>query len=129
LIPALKTGKVVIADRCHFWSAVAYGLWENSEDYDVNMAQSLLVTHGVATRAYQFIIPDRTFYLDISLETALQRMAGKSVKKDIYEKEETLAKIKQGYSWLLKEFPEEFVVINGEKSIEAVSQAIATVLT
>ena len=51
IMPALKAGKVVISDRCHFWSAVAYGTWENGGKFDPEIARSLLVTHGVTTAA------------------------------------------------------------------------------
>jgi dTMP kinase len=123
IIPALERGDVVITDRCHFWSAVAYGLWDNSENYDVSMAESILVAHGVLTKAYRFIVPDITFLLDVSVPTAMKRLSAEK-KKEVYEKEEVLKKISQGYDWLVKKFPEEFVVVDAEQLIENVTRQI-----
>lgn len=127
IIPALERGDVVITDRCHFWSAVAYGLWDNSEDYDVSMAESILVTHGVLTKAYRFIVPDLTFLLRVSVPTAIQRLASEK-KKEVYEKEDVLQKVSQGYAWLVKKFPEEFRVVDAELPIDEVTGQIITLL-
>lgn len=123
IIPALKDGKVVLSDRCHFWSAVAYGLFDNNESYDMSMAESILVAHGVLTKTYQFIIPDITFYLDVPAEIAIQRLASEQ-HKEVYEKKEVLEKVCQGYGWLVEKFPDEFKRVNAEKSIEEVTDEV-----
>jgi thymidylate kinase len=45
-------------------------------------------------------------------------------KKDIYEKEEKLAKIVTGYDSLAEKFPDEIAIIDGEKEEEEVTSQI-----
>lgn len=127
IVPALKEGKVVISDRFHCWSSLAYGLWDVSPEYDTNVAQSLLVANGLLSTHYQFFVPDITLYSDVSVETAMKRMVDKA-EKEIYEKREVLEKIKKGYDWLLQEFPEQFQVIDAEKSLEDVTYDMLQVI-
>ena len=43
---------------------------------------------------------------------------------EIYEKKEKLAQIKSAYEWQIKQFPNEFTVIDGEKSEEKIAKEI-----
>lgn len=124
IIPALNEGNVVISDRC-FWSAIPYGILDRGEDYDFKDAEFLLVTQGILSMYHQFIVPDRTFYLRTSVETAITRLKKeqKSVK-EIYEDEGKLRKIVQGYEWLVKKFPEAIMIVDGEQPIEKVTREI-----
>lgn len=125
IIPALEKGDVVITDRFHCWSSLAYGIWESSQDYDMSIAQSLLIAQGLFSPAYQLIVPDITYYFQVSVDTAVTRIAKKSDAAELYEKKEILEKVKKGYEWLLKEFPEQFVVIDAEGSIDEVTKSVA----
>lgn len=124
IIPALKRGEVVISDRC-FWSAAVYGLLDRVggkyNDEDVNF---LFVAYSILSMYHQFIVPDYTFYLKISLKTALARIKKKNDVKEIYEDEEKLRKVIEGYNWLVGKFNREIVTIDGEKSAEAVTEEI-----
>lgn len=124
VIPALKRGDVVITDRFHSWSSLAYGLWEITDTYDLSLAQAMLVTQGLFSPGYQLIVPDVTFFFNISIPTAISRIPKKIQATEFYEKEETLEKVKKGYEWLLKEFSELFVVIDAEASIEKVTEDV-----
>lgn len=117
--PALAAGKVVITDRFHCWSSFAYGMSDVESDNNA-AKQSLLVANGLLSPHQQFYVPNLTFYFSISVTTAMQRMEGK-VKKDIYEKKEVLEKVTRGYDWLLSEFPDFFVTIDAEQSIDEVT--------
>jgi dTMP kinase len=121
IIPALKKGQVVITDRYHPWSSVAYGIWENSrkKSYDVGLAQFILAAHGLFSKTYQLVVPDITFYFDVSVKTALKRMGKK--RKEMYEKKDVLEKVMKGFNWLIREFPKEFTVINGEKDVKKIT--------
>lgn len=121
--PSLQQGKVVLSSRC-FWSAVAYGIMDRSEagKYDTDNATQILVAQGILSMYHQFIVPDITFYLRTSASTALRRLSAMHKEKDIYEKKEKLVKITQGYDWLLQQFPEQFVTINGEQDEEAITK-------
>lgn len=69
----------------------------------------------------QFIVPDITFYLDITPEVAINRVLKKADAKEIYEEVHILERVFEGYQWLLREFPQEFFIINARKSIEDVT--------
>lgn len=127
IIPSLKSGKWVVSDRS-FWSAIPYGIMdkmmgEGRKDYNFDDVKILLVAQSILSMYHQFLVPNITFYLDISVDTAMQRIEKKQ-QKEIYEKKEKLDKIVKGYKWLVKEFPGEFVVIDGERSVEKVRDDI-----
>jgi len=43
---------------------------------------------------------------------------------DFYEKKEKLEKVVKGYRWLVKEFANEFITINGERNISKINDDI-----
>lgn len=118
--PALKAGKVVISHRC-FWSVIPYGLFDKGLfDYNRSDTQILFVAQGLLSMYHQFIMPDKTFYLDISVDAAMKRLSKMKKVRELYEKKEKLEKIVAGYKWLARQFPKEITVINAEQSEEAV---------
>jgi len=123
----LKEGYTVVSDR-YFWSAVAYGLGDKGSDFDKN-GQLLLASLSILSMYHRFIIPDLTFYLQVLVDTAIQRIQHKKARIEIYEKREKLDKIARGYEWLVKEFPKEFVVIDGERGVEEVGEEIVSRLS
>lgn len=125
--PALKEGKIVISDRC-FWSAVPYGVLDLKEEFDSNTAKYILVSQSILSMYHQFTAPDMTFYLDIPVERAMDRLSKKPHVKEIYEEEKKILKAKEGYDWLLKEFPEEFKVVEGTKPVEEVTAEIISAI-
>lgn len=123
VIPALKQGKVVISDRC-FWSAVVYGILDREGWKDPNAADFLLLAHSILSMYHQFIVPDFTFALNISLKTAFLRISKKNDKIEIYEDEDKLRKLIKGYDWLSKKFPKEIIMVDGEGDVEKVTKKI-----
>lgn len=128
VIPALKAGKVVITDRC-FWSAIPYGILDRIMDkkdgtYDIASGEIILVAQSILSLYHQFTVPDKTFYLDVSTETGMQRLSKDGKTTEIYEKKDKLEKILSGYKWLVKEFPEEIICINAEQPVEKVEKDI-----
>jgi dTMP kinase len=124
VIPALQAGKLVISHRC-FWSAVAYGIMDMSGDkYDYAMAYQIIVSQGILSSYYQFIAPDKTFYLQLTVEEAVRRLSQMDKQKEVYERKEKLQKIVKGYDWLLQNFPNEFVIIDGGLPVESVTEQI-----
>lgn len=121
--PALKAGHVVLSHRS-FWSALAYGVLDLGEEYDFSRASSILISQGIFSDYHQFLSPDKTFYLQVSAEHAVSRLQGMDKTKDIYENSSKLAKIVTGYDKVIKEFPSEFIVIDGEQDEEKVTQDI-----
>lgn len=123
IVPALKSGKVVISDRC-FWSAIVYGILDREGWNDPNTADFLFIAHSVLSMYHQFIVPDFTFALNVSLETAISRISKKNDRIEIYEDKDKLRRLIKGYDWLSRKFPKEITVVDGEGSVERVTKAI-----
>lgn len=126
--PALQDGKVVLSHRV-FWSAVPYGVMDKilevkNGTYDFNQSSQIMIAQGLLSMYHQFIVPDKTFYLDIAVETAMDRLSHMDKTKEIYEKKDKLEKIHQGYKMLIEMFPKEFVIIDGEKEESEVTKEI-----
>lgn len=124
IIPALKKGEIVVSDRC-FWSAVVYGILDRTRGkYAYQEADFMLIVYSILSMYHRFIVPDYTFYLKISLDTALSRIRKKDDVKEIYEDKEKLRKVINGYNWLSEKFAKEVIVINGEGKVEEVTRRI-----
>lgn len=128
VIPALQAGKIVISHRS-FWSVVPYAISDLDPKVYEDSAQFLLVANSVLAMYHQFLVSDYTFYLDVSVDVALNRLAERKGKqKEFYEKEEKLRKHVFGYQWLLKKFPKEFIIVNGAKAVDDVTTEIISFL-
>lgn len=128
IVPSLRQGKIVVSDRC-LWSAVPYGIMDKImsgkiKKYDYKETEVLLAAHGILSMYHQFIIPDFAFYLDVPIETAIKRINKKHRIKELYEQEEKLGNVIDGYRWLAKTFPKEIIRIDGDGEIEQVTSAI-----
>ena len=123
--PSLKAGKVVLSHRC-LWSNVPYGMFDRGiTNYDSPDTKLINVTQGLMSLYHQFIVPDITFYLRVSADTAMKRLIAMDKAREVmYEKREKLEKIAKGYDWQAKQFPKQFVIIDAEKSVEEVTRAI-----
>src|ERR1035437_2381014 len=119
IVDHLKKGDIVISDR-YYWSSVAYGVADKEGVNYEDTVKLEMIAQSILSMYNQFIVPDVTFYLDVSIETGLLRRHDTDKEKELYENTEKLKKIKKGYDWLLKQYPKEFVKLNGEKSIEEV---------
>lgn len=123
IIEQMKKGMTVISDR-YFWSAIAYGMADKN---GLNQnSDLLLVSQSMLSMYNQFILPNKTFYLETSVDTAFRRLSGMDKTKEIYEKREKLEKISKGYDFLLNKFPEEFIVIDGEKREQEITDQIVS---
>lgn len=124
VLPSLKEGKIVITDRC-FWSGIVYGILDRTGGvYDKSEADFLLISQSILSMYHQFTVPDYSFYLKISVEESMKRLNAKTEAKEIYEKEELIEKVHTGYDYLKDRFSEEITVINGEQSVEKITQEI-----
>ncbi|HBB76833.1 MAG: dTMP kinase [Candidatus Levybacteria bacterium RIFOXYA1_FULL_41_10] len=123
--PSLRDGKVVLSDRC-LWSAVVYGILDKSEEYGFESANQILIAHSILSMYHQFIVPDFTFFLNVSLETSLLRIEEKHKEspKEMYEVREKVEKVIKGYGWLMQNFGDEITEIDGEQSIDDVTKEI-----
>jgi dTMP kinase len=123
ILPALNEGKVVVSDRC-FWSAIPYGLLDVNEKIEKNNIAQKLVAQSILSFYHEFTVPDKTFYLEVGLDTAIERITKGDGVKEIYEDKAKLERAVEGYQWLLNEFPKEFTVINANNGVEEVAAEI-----
>jgi len=124
IVPALKSGKAVVSDRC-FWSAIVYGILDRTKGkYNFENADFLLIAQSILSMYHRFIVPDKTFYLKIGIETAMDRISQKSDFKEIYEDKEKLKQLIVGYDWLAKKFSKEIMVVDGEREVGEVTRSI-----
>jgi len=114
----LKEGFYVVTDR-YFWSAVAYGMADLEKEGD-----HLLIAFSILSQYHQFILPDVTFYLEVSPEVAMKRIDNMGKENEIYERGEKLTKIVKGYVWLIEKFPEKFVMIQDDRGVEEITEEI-----
>jgi dTMP kinase len=114
--PTDEKGKLVISDR-YADSTRAYQpvALAESDQFDSQTQAKLFIEETMAPWDYE---PDLTIYLDISVDTALERCD----ESEKYEKREFLEKVKQNYDALIDAERERFVVIDGEQSKEKVAQ-------
>jgi len=102
--PALLEGKSVITDR-YLFSSIAY--------------QSLNLSSLWVSEINKFAkMPEIIVFIDVSVETALKRINQRNEAKEIFEKKESLYKIKANYDYLLDNIDKNIKVIrlNGELS-------------
>lgn len=124
IIRHLAKNNIVITDR-YFWSAIAYGMSDKKGKYANE--DMLMAVHCILSMYHQHIVPDKTFYLNISVPAAMVRLA-KGKKADIYERKDKLTLIVKQYHWLLRKFPEYITVINAEQSLRDVTRDITDML-
>lgn len=123
IVERLKKGEIVITDR-YFWSSIAYGIADKENvDYD-NEIKFQLIAQSILSMYNQFILPDVTVYLDVSVKTGLLRRHDTDKEKEIYENIKKARKVEKGYKWLLQEFPKEFTIVDSEKPIDQVQAEI-----
>lgn len=125
IIEYLKKGMTVISDR-YLWSALVYGMLDINAIDNASEKERLITAFSILSMYNQFIIPDLTFYLAVSAEIAMTRIAKKTEKVEIYEKKEKIQELKKGYDWLAEKFSKEIITIDGDQLIEKVTEAIVS---
>src|SRR6185437_5432049 len=83
----LKKGMIIVMDR-YFWSSVAYAMADLE-----GVTDWYLTAFSVLSFYHQFIVPDMSFFLEISPEVALKRIEGSGKHTEIYDTVEKLPKI------------------------------------
>lgn len=114
----LQKGMVIVMDR-YFWSAVAYAM----ADMQVVKDWSLTV-FSILSFYHQFLVPDFTFLLKISPDIAMERISASGKHSEIYDTREKILKTEKAYDFLYSQFRDEFIVINGERPAEELTEEI-----
>jgi dTMP kinase len=114
IVPLLEKGVFVVCDRYAF-STLAFGNFQiNDLEWLVNLQK-------------RFLLPDLTFFLKVSPEVCIQRIAKTRFETTLFEKQEVLAKVWQNYEQLAKMF-DNIYIINGEQTIEKVFEDIKKIV-
>jgi dTMP kinase len=118
--PALESGKIVICDR-FVDSTYAYQGFGRG----INLKQITDINRS----ALDGIMPDITFFFDLSPEIALRRRVNASVADRIEkEKMDFHMNVYKGYKKLSALYPERIKTINCNRGIEAISIEIKEIL-
>ena len=112
--PALDRGATVVCDR-YVDSSVAYQGVGRGLGLEEVLALNLAVVGG--------LLPDRTFLVEIDVETALARVGGTG---DRIERAgaEFWPRVVDAYATLAARFPERFVVVDGRRTVPEIAQEI-----
>jgi len=112
--PALKEGKIVVADRFAHSSVAYQGCGRNLGVDVVKMLNDFATDH---------VYPDLVFYIDIPAEVAISRI--NKEQRDRIEQEglEFFEKVRNCYLELCKT-EKSFVLIDGTKDVETISKQI-----
>lgn len=116
-----KKGKIVIADR-YFTSTLAYQ----------SMTKGFSLDKGLKfAEIFDLPKPDLVIFLNVSPETSIKRKFKEKNSLDRHEEDkEFLGKVREGYLDLIKKkiFAKEWVIVDGEKSIEEVAKEIQKIV-
>lgn len=113
----LQPGSVVILDR-YIDSTLAY------------QGKARRLGYETVLTLHQFeplnLLPHRTYFLDIGLETSLERQRVRGNQKDYFEaqKQEFYQNLLDGYREVSEIFPDRILKVNAEKTPEDVTQFI-----
>ena len=115
--PALAAGQIVISDR-YADSTLAYQGYGRGLDLGAMRTITAFATDGLA--------PDLTLYLDIAPEEGLQRrqVGGDEWNRLDAETPEFHQRVRAGYLELVRQEPERWAVIDGNRSVEEVQAEI-----
>lgn len=122
ILPHLAKGGIVVCDR-YFLSTVAYGGAGGVAYQDIMAMHNNIISDS-------FIMPDLTFFIDVSAETSAARLAErkKDRKPEYFDKKKAfLAKVADEYRARVQLF-ENTYIINGEGSPDEVFALIEPIL-
>lgn len=111
----IENGETVICDRYYF-SSYAYQSVEVPRDWVIS-ANRL---------AFETLRPDCTIFIDISADTAMERISNNRDNIELYETKERLSAVRDGYfsAFELMKNEEKIFVVDGNRSIEEIADEI-----
>jgi dTMP kinase len=117
IIPALRRGAVVIADRFHD-STTAYQGYGRGLDVAAIDHVHAMATHG--------LLPDLSIFLDIPVEESLRRRDGRSGQRDRMESADHafFERVRNGYRRIASTSPARFRIIDGTPAADTVSETV-----
>ncbi len=115
--PALERGDIVIADRFHD-STTAYQGYGRGIDIEAIRHIHTIATHG--------LIPDISFFMDISVQESLKRRSARMGSIDRMETADTafFERVRKGYLHIASTAPSRFRIIDGMRPTEPIAEEI-----
>ncbi len=113
ILPALDNRKIVICDR-YLFSTLAYGFASGVD------------THWLFNVNREFRMPDLTIFIDVSPDLSVSRIEKGRNHRELFEKRETLSKVRRAYLNLAKRF--KFKIVNGENGLEETSAEVQQIV-
>lgn len=110
IIPVLNNGNILITDR-FLWSTIAFGAIKLSRRW-------LLQIH------HYCFLPDLSIFLRVSPKTCIKRIKDDRFDFELFEEEDKLWRVWEGYEWLAKKFPKEIKIIDGELNSREITNEI-----
>lgn len=121
IIPALSDGQWIICDR-YYDSTIAYQGYGRGLNIDMIKSINQLASAGHR--------PDKTFILDLPVETACARLAGRLTEADRIDCESLsfMERTKAGYLAIAEEEPDRVTLVDAELEEEELAHSIISVL-
>jgi dTMP kinase len=122
VLPALQAGKVVLCDR-FIDSSLAYQGYARGLGIDE--------VYAINRFAVGDYMPDLTLFFDVRPEVGLARInanKGREINRLDLEDIRFHQQVQEGYRLVRERFPERFVTIDAEQSLEQVFEAARTIL-
>lgn len=116
VIPALKSGKIVVCDR-FVDASIAYQGYGLGISVDEVKQINRFATSG--------LVPDRTYLLDVPVAEGKTRLLARSGLDRIEQKGEAYhERVRDGFRQLAEQHPERIRVINAFRSIDTIAEEI-----
>ncbi|MCX7913528.1 MAG: dTMP kinase [Thermodesulfovibrionales bacterium] len=120
ILPALRTGKLIISDR-FIDSTIAYQGYGRGIDLSLISIMDKIVTGGLK--------PNLTILLDVEVELGLKRNRGiNKIDRLEIEEIEFHKRVREGYHLIAANEPERFKVVDASMSIEEVLQIVSEII-
>ena len=115
ILEKLNRGACVIMDRYYF-SSYAYN--------GVNLPMEWVISLNEEAR--KLLKPDMTVFIDISVDAAMERILKNRGRTELFEKRETLSRVRENYMEAFRRFSgeERVMTVNGEQEKEALQRDI-----
>lgn len=119
VLKSIESGETVICDRYYF-SSYAYQSVEVPRDWVISANRM----------AAETLRPDATIFIDISADTAMDRISKNRENTELYETKERLSAVREGYfsAFEMMKNEEKVFVVDGNRSIDEIAEEIQKIV-
>ena len=119
MLKSIESGETVLCDRYYF-SSYAYQSVDVPRDW-------VIMANRMAKDALK---PDATIFIDITADTAMERITQNRENTELYETKERLESVRNGYfsAFELMKDEERIFVVDGNRSIEEIAKEIEEIV-